>query len=189
MIGPMITTVVTPLALLLQTTPASPGQMTPDQQFQIAREALRHDPSSTGLLVPISLFAMIVLIVWLGGRYKQARIRAQAEVRKQVLDKFGSAQELAAFMESKGGQEFLGLMDARASGHLRFVPGGLVTTMLGLGFLGLTLMHRSFLVPAVLLLALGVGLLLSGVLVHKLASKKNNETVSPGPGAQSFPPA
>ena len=187
MITPIMTIAAKPAALLLQTTQNSPGQMTPDQQFEIAREAIRHGGGPMGLLVPLSFFAMVVLIVWLGVRRKHAQILARAERAKQVLDKFGSAQELAAFLESKGGQQFLGDARWRAKGELRFLPGGVITTMLGLAFLGLTIMHRDFIVPGVLLLALGIGLLISAAIAYKLTSKQNDESIHPSSGAQSFP--
>jgi hypothetical protein len=189
MIVPIMTLAAKPVAHLLQATGNYPGQMTPDQQFEIAREAIRHGGGPAGLLVPLSFFAMVVLIVWLGVRRKQAQILAHAELTKRVLDKFGSAQELAAFLESKGGQQFLGDARWQAKGQLRFLPGGVITTMLGLAFLGLTFMHRNFIVPGVLLLAVGIGLLISAAIAHKLTSKINDESIHPSSGAQSFPPA
>ena len=67
---------------------------------------------------------MVVLIVWLGTRRMQAQIQAQSELRKQLLDKFATAQELTTFLESGAGQQFLGEMRWRGAGPVRFLPGG-----------------------------------------------------------------
>ena len=68
-----------------------------------------------------------------------------------------------------------------------FFARGVITTMLGFAFLVLTLMRKNFIVPAVILLAIGAGLLLSAAITHRLASKKNGQ--SGGLGIQSFPSA
>lgn len=188
--GLMMVLAAKPVAILLQTTQNYSDGLTPDQQFEIAREAVRHGPDSPlGYLVPLALFAMIVLIVWFGTRRRQAQILAQTEVRKQLIDKFGSVPEFTAFLNSKGGRDFFGAIQSHVGDPLRFLPGGLVTTMLGLAFLGLTLMRRNFIIPAVILLAIGVGLLISAAIAHKLASNDNGRTVNPGSGMQPLPPA
>jgi hypothetical protein len=190
MIGEMMTTLeAKPIALLMQTTQTYSDQMTPDQQYEIARAALQRGGGPTAFLVPLAFFAMIVFIVWLVVLRRKAQIRAQAEIRKQLLDKFGSAQELALFMESKGGQQFLGDAKWQNKSQLRFLPGGVITTMLGLAFLGLTLMRRNFIVPAVILLAVGIGLLISAAIAYKLASKKTGQPIDPSSGMQTIPPA
>lgn len=164
--GQVMTTIAAkPVALLLQAAQS-------DHEFEIARASLRHRPGgSMDVLVPLSFFAMVVVIVWLGARRRQTQIKAQSELRKQVLDRFGSAQELTTFMESKGGQQFFGEMPSRATGQLRFLYGGVIATMLGLAFLGLTLMRRNFIFPAVIVLAVGIGLLISAFIAHTVAKK------------------
>lgn len=189
MVGQMMLMAANPAVFLLQNTQDYPG-LTPDQQFEIAREAVRHGPdSAVGYVVPLAFFAMIVLIVWLAMRRRQAQIQAQTEIRKQLIDKFGSVPELATFLESDGGRHFFGEMRSQARDPLRFLPGGVVTTMLGLAFLGLTLMRKDFLVPGVILLALGVGLLISAAIAHKLADDRSGRTIHPGSGIQPLPPA
>lgn len=193
MIGQMITIAAKPVALLLQTTQAYPIQLTPDQQFEIAREALQHGTAPLGILVALAPFVMIIVVVWLVLRRKQALIRSQTELRKQLLDKFASGPELTAFLESKGGQQFLEGIQWQRPGRLRFLPGGLITTLLGLAFLGLTLMGRHFMVPGVILLAVGIGLLISAGVAHKLASAKTGSpngpsSGNPSSGMQPFPP-
>jgi hypothetical protein len=181
-----------PLALLLQ-APES-GQLSPDQQFQIAREVLQHTRGLPGalavlvpILVPIGFFAMVVLLVWLGVRRRQAQFLAQSELRRQLLDKFGSAQELTAFIESKGGQQFLGDLQSRTVSQVPFLFRGVITTMLGIAFLLLTLLRHNFIFPAVIVSAAGIGLLISAGIAHKLASKRAGATSNPASGSEPFP--
>lgn len=182
MIGEMMGMAANQAVLLLQAMPASPPPM--------LRVQLRPGgPATFGAFIPIAFFAMIVLIVWLGTRRMQAQIQAQSELRKQLLDKFATAQELTTFLESGAGKQFLGEMRWRGAGPVRFLPGGVITTMLGFAFLALTLMRKNFIVPAVILLAIGAGLLLSAAITHKLASKINGQSGGPGSGIQSFPSA
>ena len=188
MIGRMMAMAAKPALNLLQNVPANTSQLTPEQQREFFRAAA-HGGGDPSTLVPLAFFATVVLIVWLVVRRKQARYRTQAEIRKQLIDKFGSAQELAAFMESKGGRQFFGDMQDRARETLRFIPAGIVISMLGLAFLGLTLVRRNFIIPAVILFAIGAGLLISAAVAHKLESKKDDRTIDPGTGAQHFPSA
>jgi hypothetical protein len=166
------------LALWQLTTPAGPSPMT-DQQFhqQIALEAVRHGGShaAAGFLVPLGLFALILGIVWLAHRNRQANIQAQAEFHKQLLDKFGSGQEFAAFLESKGSQRFLDELWSRGAGArertLRSMCIGVVATTLGLGMLGLMAMRKGFVVPAVILLAVGIGYLIVTFVSYRLSKQ------------------
>jgi hypothetical protein len=189
MVTQMMLMAAKPAVFLLQNTQDFPG-LTPDQQFEIARETVRHGPESPfGYLVPLALFAMVVLIVWLVTRRRQAQIQAQTELRKQLIAKFGSVQELTAFLESDGGRQFFGEMKLPARDPLRLLPAGVITTMVGLGFLGLTLRQKDLIVPGVILLAVGLGLLISAAIAYKLADDKSGRTINPGSGMQPLPPA
>jgi hypothetical protein len=188
----MLAMIAAKLPLLLQVVPASPDQMTVEQfNRQIALEAVRNGrgPGGAGILVPIALFAMILVIVWLGTRRRQAEIRARAEFQKQLLDKFGSGRELSEFLETKESQRFLNELWSQGAGRtnrvLRALQNGIVLTMLGLGFLALSHMRRGFVIPGVLVLSLGVGFLLSAVIAHQL-SKKLGGSSDAGPDDASL---
>ena len=53
---------------------------------------------SEDVLVPVALFAMVVLLVWIGYKFKRTRIQEQGEIRRRLLDKFSSGQEIAEFL-------------------------------------------------------------------------------------------
>lgn len=175
------------LPFILQAVEPNAGSMTREQfNQQIALDAVRHNHNTidglTGILVPIALFAMVIAIVWLGMRQKQARLRIKAEFNKQLLDKFGSGREFSEFLESPGSQRFLEELWAKSAdpkeGSLR---NGIVLTMLGLALGGLSWMRRGLLIPGVIVLALGVGYLISTAISYRLA--KNRDLMKEaGPG-------
>jgi len=162
------------VSLLLQTQ-SNPGGLTPEEQTQVALQALKGPGSFTGILVPLAFFATVIVIFWLLIRQRQARIQARVEFQKKMLDKFNSGRELGEFLESKGGQQFLSELRSQSLGskdrRLTAMQNGIVLAMLGLGMLGLSLAKRGFLVPAVLALALGVGFLISTAVASRLSRK------------------
>jgi hypothetical protein len=172
MMGEMITSRAVPLLLLWQAPSTVPTTgLTQDQQFQIAREAVRYG-GHRGLeeiVVPIAVFTMLVLLAWLKLRQRQAQIQTATELRRQLLDKFASGRELSDFLESKSGQQFLIPLPSVSRGGWQR---GLIATMLGLALLGLALKGQGhYLVVGVLLVTLGVALLISALISHRLAIK------------------
>ena len=175
---------------LLQAAGPNSGGMTGEDVDQIALEAVRHQSSVNGvlaLLVPYAVFAMVVIIVWLKIRQRQAQLQARAEFHKQLLDKFGTGREFAEFLESPGSQKFMeGLWSKTAeqpmqNGILRPLRNGIVLTMLGLAMTGLSWMHKGLLIPGVILLALGVGYLIMSAIAYRL-SQTGNQPKDAGPG-------
>jgi hypothetical protein len=177
-------------SLLLQAAPfnpKNPNGLTPDQQTQIALAAVNRYGSGLvpilAELVPIAFLAAIVLIVWLRMRNKQVLAKSRDEFNKQLLDKFGSGREFGEFLESKGGQEFLAGLRAPTKESkdrvLSSVRTGVVLTTLGLGLLGLAIGRHPLAIPGVILLALGVGYLLSAAISHRLLNQKAQDGVGP----------
>jgi hypothetical protein len=122
----------------------------------------------------VASFTAAILIVYFTSRSRQRRIEVQAEMQSKLIDRFGTAPELIAFLQSEPGQKFVtGVQTAPTLlMHDRIVGGfrrAVVLTMLGVGFLFLYFAaDRDFLIPAVILLALGIGYLLAGVLSLKM---------------------
>jgi hypothetical protein len=127
------------------------------------------------VLIPIAFFAMVVLIVFVVARRRQAELRARAEFQKQILDKFSSGKEFADFLGTEGSQRFLQSLSGHPWGSpdhaLRGMRGGITLAIVGLGFLLLTALRRGFVVPGVLFLAIGAGLLLSVAASHHFSKK------------------
>jgi len=160
---------------LFQALQSNPGDVQSDQLGQqIALEAVRHSPANgPGILVPITLFAMVFGIVWLRWRQQQARLHARSEFQKQLSEKFATGRDFADFLESKASQRFLeSLWSQGTPSKEKTLRNGIVVAMLGLACFGLSWMKRGFLVPGVLLLALGAGLLISFAISDRLAKNR-----------------
>jgi hypothetical protein len=168
----------------LQVAQTNPGDASGNQiGQQIALEAVRHNPANgAGIFVPISLFAMILGILWLKWRQQQAQLQTTAEFHKQLLDKFASGRDFAEFLEAKGSQRFLdALWSQGPPSHEKTLRNGILVAMLGLAFLGLSWMRKDFVIPGILLLALGAGFLVSFAISYRL-SKNRNLANEPAPG-------
>jgi hypothetical protein len=177
-------------SVLFQAAQSGPGDLTPEQSYNIAMEALKRPGGTAGtlaLLVPFAFFAMVIVIFWLLMRQRQARMRARAEFHKQLLDKFSSGREFAEFLESKGSQRFLEELWSQNMGPkdrvLSAMRNGIVLAALGLGMLGLSLIRRGYLVPAVISLALGIGYLISTAISRRLSKQWDQDQKSIGDNA------
>ena len=134
---------------------------------------------SEEVLVPIALFAMVVLLVAFSYKIKRARIQGQADLRKQLLDKFSSGQEFTEFLATPQGQSFLKDQEASAaqrSPKVRIISSicsGIVLVLLGGAFFGLMYQKHSFVFPGTILMALGVGILVAAAISYRLYKKWN----------------
>jgi hypothetical protein len=168
-------------ALLLQADAAKPDQMTPDQQFEIARLALQNPQhglqGSLALLVPFAFFATVILIIWLFLLFRRSQIQARADFQRQLLDKFASGREFADFLGSDASQRFLNEIGSRGPKQqiLSSMRSGVVLAALGLGLLGLAIANRGFLIPGVLVLALGAGFLIATAVSYRLSKQWEQE--------------
>lgn len=175
----------TVFSLLLQAGPNS-GELNADQQTQIALEALRqHGGAANGvlaLLIPFAFFVAVVLIIWLVLRQRQARAQVRAEFHKQLLEKFSTGREFADFLESKGSQRFLEELWSQKMGPkeqiLRSMRNGIVLAALGLGTLVVSWKAKGLVIPGALILALGVGFLISTAISHRLSKQWEQESGS-----------
>ena len=134
---------------------------------------------AVGFLVPLGAFAMVVLIVWLVNLSNKHKRSEQGELQRHFLNKFSSGQELTQFLETPQGQRFLKEMtikdDARGPKEriIGSVKGGIVLLALGVGFFALLRIEHDLLYPAVILSALGIGLLISAAISCWLSKKWN----------------
>jgi len=176
MIGAMIFAHAMPL--LQAVSPELQQAIQEEVQEELRRGRIRFAPrggEGLEILIPIAFFAMIVLVVFVVARRRQAELRARAEFQKQILDKFSSGKEFAEFMASEGSQRFLATLSAQTMAPryrvLRGMRGGIVLAVLGLGFLLLAGLRHGFVVPGVLCLALGAGLLISAAASYHFSKK------------------
>ena len=132
-----------------------------------------------GILVALGFFAAVVGIVWLRARVNQVRLARQAETQQQLLAKFQSGRELAEFIETEDGKQFLRQFESDRHGFesdrhgmiLAVLSAGVVSSALGLGFLVLMVWEDGFLYPGVGTTALGVGLIAAAAISKKLSDQ------------------
>ncbi len=129
-----------------------------------------------GIFVPISVFAMVVLIVWIAHESKKHAIQQRAELRRHLLDKFSSGQDLSQFLATPQGQKFMKEIELNRGGSAKdrimgTVITGIVLSLLGAGFLVLLRYEHDLIFPGVILLSLGIGFLVASVVSYLLSKK------------------
>ncbi len=129
----------------------------------------------TGILVPLGLFALIPLIVWLKTRANQDKLQAKSDLHRQLIEKFSSGQELSEFLSVEENRRFLEdlwseRIDARQR-VLQTIRKGAFLLVLGLGASVLMVWQPNFVYPAVLILALGIGFLVAAAISYRLSKK------------------
>jgi hypothetical protein len=131
------------------------------------------------VIIPVAVFTMVVLLAWIGHKSKLSRLTELGEMRKRLLDKFGSGTELSEFLATPQGQNFLkdqeiGAAQRSPKGKIVFsISGGIVLVMLAGAFFALMYMERDLIFPATILMALGVGLLIAAAISYQLYKKWN----------------
>jgi len=144
-------------------------------------------------ITPIILFpCFLVALVWIIYLFVQSRrwnraFKQQSEIHSRLIDKFSSTQELAAYMETEAGKQFLSA-SAFASGsqagpHMPNVVArvltpmqvGVVLTLLGIGFYFMRNAGPDMVTPMIVLgtLALmpGIGFILSAGATWAIAQR------------------
>ncbi len=130
------------------------------------------------VILPI-LFGLFGFVAWIIfttiRRYKTAKL--QAGVQTKLLEKFGSGQELLAYVQSDAGKRFLEslAMEQRTpyGRILGAVQAGVILVLLGIALLFLrgrvSGAEEGFLVSGTITLSLGVGFGLSAALSYFLS--------------------
>ena len=120
-------------------------------------------------------FVFLGFIIWVVARAREARMRQRSEERSRLLERFSSSQELTEFLNSEAGSR---LLDKGTPAHpvrslSATVTAGIITLFSGIGFLfvaGELPGHDSdgFLIPGILGVMAGIGILVSAFVSAKL---------------------
>jgi hypothetical protein len=137
------------------------------------------------IIVP-SLFLMIgyVFYVIANAFTRRQQLRSTAEFQAKLLDRVGTMGEFSQFLNTEGGQRFLGAVSSEPVGGvahqrvLRAFQSGIVMVCLGIGiFLYLSYVHvepdtfESVGFVGTVSAAVGLGLLISGYVSLKLSRR------------------
>lgn len=130
------------------------------------------------IVTSLGFYAMVGFIVVNASRSRQRRAELQADVQAKMIDKFGSAPELASFLGTEEGRRFLtGIEQApRDMVHGKVLSGvrrAVVLSFLGVAFLALCIPYSTrnegFLIAGCLMFALGVGYFVATLISIRLS--------------------
>ena len=128
------------------------------------------------ILIPFVFFAFVGFVVWVAISHQTRRATLRADMQKQLLERFSSGQELAAFLETEAGKEFLRNSEDRQPRYrwLGMAQGAIVVIFLSIGFLAMSSGQGYMLMPGTILLAIGLGLLAAAGLAWYVGRKQHD---------------
>jgi hypothetical protein len=124
---------------------------------------------------------VIIAVVAMGAQTKQRIGQHKTEVQLKLIERFGTSADFVAFIQSDEGRRFLGdaprAVRERAVGGLR---SGIIMAFVGAGFafIGLTQRDVDWLIPAFMLMGLGLGFFVSALISMRLSRKIEKEASS-----------
>lgn len=131
------------------------------------------------VLIVLTVFTAIVLLVrTVAHNRRQLQVtKMQAEMQTRLIEKFGTSEELVAYLGSPAGQKFVESTTIERRNPfgriLGSIQAGLVLSLAGIGFLFLQghwpEVEEGFLFLGVMGLALGIGFLLSAAAAYFLS--------------------
>lgn len=130
-------------------------------------------------LVPLGVFAMVVLILWFSHVTRRRAQEQRAEIIRRMIDKFSTGEAFAEAIQGPAGSKLasaLALESEKPSKKWKglFVPASILTFM-GIGFSILALVRdNDFLIPAVVVGAVGVALAASTYVMWRTEERDNN---------------
>jgi hypothetical protein len=134
--------------------------------------------------ITIAIFSVFFFcnVGWIGwviiSAIRRTKIaRAQAEVQSKLLDKFGSSQELLAYMQTDAGQRFIQVESEPVPTKnpytkiLGSITVGTILSCLGIGLLLLAAVFNEDapIILGTIAFAIGLGFLISSGLAYKLS--------------------
>jgi hypothetical protein len=123
--------------------------------------------------VGLAVFILVCVVLFLAYTgHKQAQ---QNALRRTLIEKFGSAQDLGTFLQSEGGRRFMeGLtQEGPLASVLGSVQKGIVLLLLGLGCIGASAPTNFIAAMGVgmVLFAVGIGFLISAAVTYLLSRR------------------
>ncbi len=123
-------------------------------------------------------FCVVIAVLAIGAGTKEKAAKHRTDVQLKLIERFGTASEFVAFVQSPEGKYFLGdaprvVVRDRSVGGIRT---GIILTFLGAGFLTIAFTQgdRDWFVPALIMLGLGAGFFVSSMVAMKLSRNMNS---------------
>lgn len=138
---------------------------------------------TASVLGPVAIVTVLAIfmawVVWLYSQRRKEKVRADLEVRRRMLEKFSTGEELGDFLASEGGRKFLEDLSTEHGSHaekiLKSLQRGAILTILGLGLWLLVAWNPRDLEPAgifgTIALAIGLGYLASAGAAYRLSQR------------------
>lgn len=132
-------------------------------------------------LIPLGVFAMVVLILWFSHVTRRRAQEQRAEIIRRMIDKFSTGEAFAEAIQGSAGSKLaraLALEKEKPSKKWKglFVPASILT-LLGIGFSVLALVRdNEFLIPAVIIGAVGVALAVSTYVMWRIEERNGDES-------------
>jgi hypothetical protein len=132
------------------------------------------DVNPLDLFLAAGMFSLVFLLVYQG--FNAVKYARHTAVRKALLERFASAPDLAAFLQTSGGQHFMAEISSGAGNPLesvlRSVHNGIITIFIGAGFFPLSggfNDHGTVSGIGIVLILAGMGFLVSAVVTYILS--------------------
>ncbi len=131
-------------------------------------------------VIVVCQFAFVAFLIAIAVNYRQKTMARRSEERLRVLERFGSGQELADFLATERGSEFLELFAVKPGNPARIIITGVAIAVLAgfmgaafglLSWLGAQDMTVEYMVAAVIVLAAALGILAASAVSLHLARK------------------
>ena len=132
-------------------------------------------------LVPLGVFAMVVLILWFSHVTRRRAQEQRAEIIRRMIEKFSTGEAFAQAIQGPVGSKLASALTLESEKPSKkwkglFVPASILTFM-GIGFFVLALVrHKEFLIPAVIIGAVGAALALSTYVMWRMEERNGDET-------------
>jgi hypothetical protein len=119
--------------------------------------------------------AVVVWVVAIVTKSRQARVEAQVAMQTKLIERFGTAPELVEFLHSPAGRQFVAGVQAAPVALTRerilsSFTRAIIMSSLGVAFLALGfVVDDTFFIPASIVLSLGVGYLIATLVSFKMS--------------------
>lgn len=133
------------------------------------------------ILVPLGVFAMVVLILWFSHVTRRRAQEQRAEIIRRMIEKFSTGEAFAQAIQGPVGSKLASALTLESEKPTKkwkglFVPASILTFMgIGLFFLAFV-RDDDFLIPAVIIGAVGAALAVSTYVMWRTEEQDGDKT-------------